>query len=252
MTSLKNIITLIEDFAPLAMQEPWDNSGLQLGDTQSQVWSAVVTLDPTLEAVEKAIQTQSQLIISHHPLLMQGVKSITPNTTLGKIILTAAAHNIAIYSSHTAMDSAPNGINQWIAEKLQLEHIENLTLSGLGRTGVLPQTLTVAQFAATLKDIFGLTVIRTNANAESLISRVAICGGSGGSLIAQAQSSHVDAYICGDLKYHNFQEALPLMIFDIGHFESENQFISIISSIISKKLPTFALHNINSNFTSLI
>ena len=247
---IAEIISIVEAFAPLSLQEPWDNSGLQLGDPSAEATGAVLTLDVTHETIDLAVERGANLVISHHPLFMDPIRSLTPATKQGTTVLRAAAHGIAIYSSHTATDSAPEGINQWMADSLDLHNVKSLTPLGLGRVGDLPKPLPVPQFAALLKNIFSLPTIRTNTSPTSLVARVALCGGSGTSLIPEATALGADTLITGDVKYHTFDN--PLQIFDIGHFESENQFISLISTKISEIFPIFALHKQNSNFITYL
>ncbi len=251
MPSIKDIITLIEDFAPLELALGWDNCGVQVSadSLEQQISSAVVALDPTMEVLNKAIEMGSKLIITHHPLTISGTRNITPQSELGRIIIKAIREGITIYSSHTAFDITSGGINDTLAQMLEIENCEPLCEDGLGRIGTLKQPTTSQELAQRLKSTFSLPSIRTNAHGDENISRIALCGGSGGSLIDQAKQNNADCYLCGDLKYHAFDQEDGLILFDIGHFESENHFLKVISDIISEKFTTFALYNINSSYT---
>ncbi|MFI3295053.1 MAG: Nif3-like dinuclear metal center hexameric protein [Rikenellaceae bacterium] len=254
MIQIGEIVASIEEVAPLSLQESWDNCGMQVcGAHLSQtIDSVVVALDPTMEVLQKAIEIGSKMVITHHPLMLNGIRSVTRSTPTGEIVIEALHHGITIYSSHTAFDSAEGGINDYLAKSLQLSNIELLDAGGLGRVGDLRCPMQVGDFARLLKEKFALPTIRTNATIDDKVFRVALCGGSGGSLISQAIASGADTYLCGDLKYHNFDTHGGLKLFDIGHFESENQFISLISDIISKKFPNFAVHTMNSNYTTFL
>ena len=122
--------------------------------------------------------------------------------------------------------------------------------TGLGVVGNLPEPMTAEEAAAYVKERFNLKVLKSSRPVEGKISRVAMCGGSGGSLIGAAMRSGAQLYISGDISYHNFFTHKGFMIMDIGHYESEIEIVDILFSLIKKKFPTFAVRitqNINSN-----
>ena len=124
--SIRQIIQAIEEFAPTALQESYDNCGLQIGDPEAIASGVLLSIDVTEEVVEEAIKKKANLIVAHHPLLFKGVKSITGSTCVERIIIKAIQHRVAIYASHTCMDNVREGVNQKIAQKI-----------GLGNTSVL-------------------------------------------------------------------------------------------------------------------
>ena len=126
MIKLSTIIQTIEEFAPKKYQESYDNSGLQYGDPNQEIKQVLIALDVTEELIEEAIETESNLIVSHHPLFFREIKNISPETALGRIITKAIQHEIAIYSCHTNLDTIQNGVNQKICEKLSIRHPEVL------------------------------------------------------------------------------------------------------------------------------
>lgn len=247
---IAEIIATIENFAPISLQEDWDNSGLQIGELDSDVSGVVLTLDVTQAAVDKAKEVGANLIISHHPLLFDGVKTITSSTVIGRLILSAIGANISIYSCHTPLDACKGGINDRIAAMLGLSNIKvlgNLEAQvGIGRVGELAAPMSAEKFAAMLRQKFALPHIRSTASVKS-VKKVAICSGSGGSLINIAIESGADCYICGDLKYHNFGDANnTITVMDIGHAESEKCAVDIFMEILtakSKIIPIFALQD---------
>lgn len=118
--SIRDIIQAIEEFAPIALQESYDNCGLQIGTPEVMASGALLSIDVTEEVVEEAINKKANLIIAHHPLLFNGVKSITGATYIERIIIKAIQNNIAIYASHTCLDNAPEGVSQRMASKIGL------------------------------------------------------------------------------------------------------------------------------------
>lgn len=260
---ISQIIDQIEQFAPLALQQSWDNSGVQVGNTDAEVRGVVVALDVTMGALEKAIECGANLIVSHHPLIFEGLKNITNASMEGAIVIKAIENGVTIYSSHTPSDSAHGGLNSHIASLLGLGDVEVLEPSttdpslGIGRVGNMAKPIPVGEFCALLQYRFHLPCVRYTAH-ENEVRRVAICSGSGASLIDLAKSNGADTYICGDLKYHDYQRVNGIMsMFDIGHYESEIFFTDIIANLIdrkilknSKKCVTFAVYIYRDNFIS--
>lgn len=124
---IRNIIAAIEQVAPLALQESWDNSGLQVGSLNNEVNSALITLDVTEEVVNDAIKNGDKLIIAHHPLIFGGLKNITGKTDAERAIIKAIKHDISIYAAHTNIDVIRNGVSWKMAQKLGLTNIETLS-----------------------------------------------------------------------------------------------------------------------------
>ncbi len=135
---IREIISSIEDFSPLSLQEDWDNSGLQIGNTNDEADSALITLDVTEEVIDEAILHGEKLIISHHPLIFSGLKSITGKSSVERIIFKAIKNNIAIYSAHTNLDFAKGGVSWKMAEMLGLQEISTL----LPLKGILKKIVT--------------------------------------------------------------------------------------------------------------
>ncbi len=248
MTTIQEFIYIIEDFAPLKLQESWDNSGVQLGYSLSRECTGVaLSLDVNEYVVEQAILGGANLLITHHPMIIHGVKSFTGVTPVSRIIERAIKNDLVIYSAHTSLDSCKGGINDALCEMLGLQNCGVLCPkpliedAGLGRYGCLPEPLSASELASHIKSVLNIEKLRFS-DCGKTISRVALCSGSGGGLIEEATKAGVDAYLCGDLKYHNFEEcaAKGLSLFDFGHYESEICTLEIFEREISKKIPTFA------------
>src|SRR5690606_10278491 len=126
MTKIKDIITVLEKLAPLAWQESYDNSGLQTGNANDEVTGVLITLDCTPEVVDEAIAKNCNVIIAHHPVIFKPLKRLTGSNHVEQTIIKAIQHNIAIYASHTNLDSVIGGVNSKIAEKLGLQKIKIL------------------------------------------------------------------------------------------------------------------------------
>ena len=241
----RDIINVIEEFAPLSIQEKWDNSGLCIGSPDADVTSVLIGLDCTPELVDEAVECGADMIVTHHPLIFSGLKKISPEDQVGAAVIKAISNGISIYAAHTSADKVIAGVSGAMAAKLGLENVRILDEdgegTGLGVVGDLPEPLTAAEAVSLVKDRFALKAMRTSRPVEGRISRVAMCGGSGGSLIGAAMASGAQLYISGDISYHNFFTKDGFMIMDIGHYESEIEIVDILFSLIKKNFPTFAV-----------
>ena len=251
---VKDIIKVIEDFAPLSIQEGWDNSGLCIGSPEAEVNGILLALDCTPELVDEAIACGADMIVTHHPLIFSGLKKITPDDMVGEAVFKAIKAGISIYAAHTNADKVIAGVSGAMAAKLGLQNVEILSEdgdgTGLGVVGELPQPMTAQQMLEVVKDRFALKTVKASKPLEGEIRKVALCGGSGGSLISAAKAAGAQLYISGDISYHNFFTPEGFMLMDIGHYESEIEIVDILFSLITKKFPTFAVRitqNINSN-----
>ena len=251
---VRDVVRVIEDFAPLSIQEGWDNSGLCIGSPDADVSSVLFGLDCTPELVEEAVACGADMIVTHHPLIFGGLKKICPDNQTGRAVIRAIQAGISVYAAHTNADKVIAGVSGAMAARMGLENVAVLEAdgdgTGLGVVGDFPEPMTVDEVAALVKERFGLKAFRSSRPLEEKISRVAMCGGSGGSLIKSAMKAGAQLYISGDISYHNFFTEDGFMIMDIGHYESEIEIVDILFSLIKKNFPTFAVRitqNIYSN-----
>lgn len=350
---IKEIIHHLQELAPLARQEDYDNSGLQVGRVDVDCSGALVCVDVTPAVVNEAIALGCNLIISHHPLIFKPLKHITGSSLTEQSVMIALSNNVTVYSAHTCLDNAPKGVSWKMAHMLGLEqvsvlqpqtnrmlklsvfvpptHADKLCESlfeagaghigsyehcvfrsqgcgswrpldgadpcigtvgevssqpevrldmmlpvwkreaveqallavhpyerpayefvavrnsepdaGSGAIGVLPEPMTAAQLALKIKDTFGSPVIRCSLMApESMVQKVALCGGSGASLISHAIAAGADVYLTSDTKYHDFVDyGKRILLVDIGHHESEQCTKSIFYHLIREIFPNFAV-----------
>ena len=250
----RDIIKAIEEFAPLSIQEGWDNSGLCVGSPEDEVSSVLLGLDCTEKLIDEAIECGADMIVTHHPLIFSGLKKISPEDQTGSAVIKAIKAGICIYAAHTNADKVIAGVSGAMAARLGLEDVrildEDAEGTGLGVVGNLPAPISAEDAIALVKERFSLKVLKCSAPVNGPVSRIAMCGGSGGSLIGKAKKSGAQLYISGDISYHNFFTPEDFMIMDIGHYESEIEIVDILFSLIKKNFPTFAVRitqNINSN-----
>lgn len=245
LPNLTDIAAAIEDCAPLAGQESWDNSGWQIAPQgkAAACTGVKVCLDVTPETVAEAIADRCNLIVSHHPLIFKGLRSIAADSSRQQqAVVDAIRAGIAVYSSHTALDTAACGPSAWLGTALGLTDMSPLDpVSGLGITGLTAAPLN----HDTLTDMVGRVYgggVRVSPGRSDTIERVALCSGSGGEFIPAAIAAGADAYVSSDIRYHDFLDhGREIMIVDTGHFESEICTKSILKRIISEKFPNFAV-----------
>ncbi len=242
-------------FVP-SCQEDYDNAGFLLGDPERELNGVLLSVDVTPAVVEEAIEKGLNLIVSHHPLIFSGLKQITPSNEISRMVMRLLESGIGVYAAHTNLDNLKWGVNGILAEQLGLAecHIlrpQDNTVStiGAGMIGQLPSPTPADRFLSDVKRILKLPVIRLSGNfrpaalSDTIISKVAICGGSGSFLIDDAKRCQADIFLTGDLKYHDFQKAEStsnFLIADIGHFESEQFTKELFYRVISEKFSTFA------------
>lgn len=239
-----DIARTIEAFAPKNLQESYDNAGLQTGDMSMHVTAVLVCLDVTEDILEEARQRHCNMIVSHHPLIFKGLKQLIGANATQRVVIEALKSDIAVYSAHTNLDSVAEGVSFEMANTLELENPQILAPrpdgSGLGVTGYTSPTPKL-EFLRRVKDTFNVKALRFSSQSPQLVIRkVALCGGSGASLLNEAIEQKADIYITGDLKYHDYTAyGSEILLADIGHFESELCACRILRRVISDKFPDF-------------
>jgi dinuclear metal center YbgI/SA1388 family protein len=237
---IKEVLCALERFAPLPLQESWDNAGLQVGLTETEVSGALLCLDVNERIIDEAIQKGCNLIVSHHPLLFRGLKTISDLTDVQRTVRKAIVNGICVISMHTNMDNAKDGVNFRIAQKLCLNEVHFLapkTIEGLeagsGVIGKLTEPLAASDFVQKVKKTFGLECAMCNELLDRPICKVAICGGAGDFLLDDALKAGADAFITGEMHYHQyFGYEQQIQICVIGHYQSEQFTSEIFNEII--------------------
>ncbi|MDR0414211.1 MAG: Nif3-like dinuclear metal center hexameric protein [Prevotellaceae bacterium] len=349
--TIAQITDALEEFAPCAYQESYDNAGLIVGNRQSEATGALLCLDVTERALQQAIDRRINLIISHHPVIFGGLKRLVGSTAAERVVQQAVRHDVALYAAHTNLDSVRGGVSEKMCDKLMLKnrsilqpvknqlvkiavyapsaHAEAVRQAmfaagaghigqygccsfttqgtgtflageqatpfvgkrgvlhrepeekveviaheskvssavaamravhpyeevaydlypllnehvgvGLGMVGELEKPMETGEFLRLVKQTFNNQSVKYVTSGRSEVCRVAVCGGSGGSLMGKAIACGADAFVSADFKYHQLQEADGrITVADVGHYESEIFAIEIFSEVITKKFPTFA------------
>ncbi len=346
------IISILEQLAPLNLQEDWDNSGLQVGSPSWRTDKILLTLDVTPEVVKYAVAEKCGFILSHHPLIFHKISRIDPSTPIGSCIARALTNGICIYAMHTNLDVIPGGVSDALAALLQLKNIhtldkgtgnycklavyvpdnhleqvrsamgdagagwignyshctfaspgrgqflprkgatpwlgqqgelaevpehkletvvqrsqltvvlaamkkahpyeevaydiiplENEANFGLGRIGLLPEPMTLEDFASFLGKLLGCAALKICGERGRLIKKAAVCGGSCGSLVSLAHNRGADVLVTGDIGHHTALEAaqLGLALVDPGHYCSEYPVLNVLESYLIHNLHEIAV-----------
>lgn len=266
--TVQEIIQALEERLPLCLQESYDNSGLQVGEPSTLTESALLCVDLTEAVVQEAIALGAKLIITHHPPLFKPLRQLVGRTYIERALLLAIRSGIAIYSAHTNADNAPQGINYLLAQDFglkdcqplsrltpaQAEGLQNSPIeadqAGSGIVGTLPEPITLDRMLERIKTYFGTDKLSYTSTHQTSVQRIAICGGAGSFLIAQARKHGADLLITGEARYNDYfdAEAQPILV-TVGHYESEVIATRLFKGVISDKFPTFALYisKLNSN-----
>lgn len=250
MPKVSEVIASIEAYAPLSLQESWDNSGLQVGHPEREVTGVLVALDPTPERIDEALSLGANMVVSHHPLIFKGLKKLTDENRVQRAVESAILNGVAVYSSHTSLDNAEYGVSALVAAIMKAKIDGPLiplapgSKCGTGVLGRIP-SLSPETFVAKVKEVLGLKVVRTSdpALCAQKIDRFAVCGGSGGGFIADAVAAGAQAYITGDIRYHDFIDfADKIFLVDCGHFETEMLCRNLLARLIREAFPELPVH----------
>ena len=240
---VQDITGVLEQFAPLSIQEGWDNSGLCIGSPEDEVKGVLLGFDCTPELIDEAVEKGCDMVVTHHPLIFRGLKRIQGGDPVADAVIKAVRAGVAVYAAHTTADKVIAGVSGAMARRLGLRDIalmEDEGGYGLGAVGTLPHPMTGEEAIAYVKEKFGLETVRAS-KPVGRVEKVAMCGGSGGSEIDAARATGAQLYISGDISYHHFFTPEGFMVMDIGHFESEVDIVGILCKVIREKIPTFAV-----------
>lgn len=244
---VSDIVGVIEGFAPPALQEPWDNSGLQTGSPDQEVTGVMVGFDCTEDLVDEAVASGCNMVVTHHPLLFGDIRRLDPRDPVGAAVYAAVRGGVAVYSAHTSADKTPGGVSWAMAGRMGLRGVRVLDGgedgAGLGVVGELPVPLDALQAVSLVKEAFGTSAVRTSRPVSVPVSTVALCGGSGSSLIGKAREAGAQMYVCGDISYHHFFTPEDFMVVDAGHFETEAEIVDVLCTLLRKNFPNFAIRS---------
>jgi dinuclear metal center YbgI/SA1388 family protein len=254
--TVKQILSIIDkDIAPEALAESWDTWGLCAGNPNWPVKKILVGLDPGMLLMEAARAWCADLVLTHHPLVLNPEKNIDFSRMPGSVIAMAAKEEIAVVCAHTSLDKVGNGLNDFFANRLNIlckkalvpegggmDHTSSMT--GLGRIGTVRSPVPLAQMAAQIKELLGLERVRVVGKPDLMIHQVAVCTGSGGSVLQAFLESGADLYVTGDMKYHDARlvESHGRAMIDVGHFASEIIAVDLLAGRLTQAVSRTGYH----------
>jgi len=228
MHSVADVADYLRLLSPLGLAESWDNVGLLVGSFEQSVERIMTCLTITPASAREAVEAGANLIVSHHPLPFRPLKRLTSETTEGRLLLELAAARVAVFSSHTAYDSAAEGINRQLADRLELLDLAPLVESpqigeGAGRHGTLRSPLALRELAARVKAVLAIDNAQAVGALNQKISRVGVACGSAGEFLPAAKAAGCDCLVTGEVRFHTCLEAesLGVSLVLAGHFASE-------------------------------
>ena len=245
---LSKLLSVFETIWPHSGADEWDQVGLACGSANQEVDSVLLCVDPTLAALQEAKAKKCQLVISHHPLLLEGVHTVAEGELKGDILSFAITNSIALFSAHTNADIVTGGVSDVLASKIGIKNSVPLVPttgdSGHGRIGNLDQPLAVHELAQRISEILPATYapIRVAGNATAKVSRVAVVGGSGASFLPAAISAGAECFVTSDLKHHASLDAVTdqahgISLIDISHFAAESLWLAPAAVELAKQVP---------------
>ena len=245
-SSLAQVVAALERRYPPASAEDWDAVGLVCGDPAAPVRRILWAVDPVEEVVDEAIAADVDLVITHHPLFLSGVHSVAATTAKGRIVHRLIGSGIALYCAHTNADVADPGVSDALADALGVTATRPVVASdsstvGLGRIGELTESMTLADFAEVVATALPPTRhgVRVAGDVARVVRRVAVCGGSGDSLLASATAEGADVLVTADLKHHRALEHLEdggCAIIDVAHWASEWPWLDQAARLLAEDL----------------
>ena len=228
--------------APVQTALSYDNVGLLIGDAQKEITRVLLALDITPETVAEAADFGAQMILSHHPVIFNPYRRITPESYDTAAAMAVIRQDMAALCMHTNLDLARGGVNDALAQALGLEEIRQVEADadGLLRVGLLPKAMPVRDFALLVKTALGCPGL-WYCDAGRPVQRVAVCGGAGGgdAETALALASGADVYVSAEFRHHITLQAQyrGLSLVDAGHFYTERPVLAALAAYLRSTLP---------------
>ncbi|MDY6065038.1 MAG: Nif3-like dinuclear metal center hexameric protein [Finegoldia sp.] len=238
---LRDLINYYEEVVPLNLQEAYDNCGLQFGDLEGDIKKIIIALDLDKDTLNKAIEENYDLIITHHPVIFKPLKNISYDNSIKDRLIKAVKNDISIYSSHTNLDKIKGGVSYGLGERLGLRNLKTLDPeddygNGIGCYGYVDR-IVAKSFIGQVKSNLNLDNVIAYGNLDRKIEKIALVGGSGGSLIQECINQNCDVLISSEFDHDKQILAVDndLILLDISHYDSEKFGLYKIKNILEEK-----------------
>ncbi len=236
------IISILEEQSPEKFACDWDNVGLLVGDFDQEVKKIYIALDATEETIAEAVKEKADLLLTHHPMIFKGLKKVNNHDFTGKRVIKLIENHISYYAMHTNFDV--KGMAELAAQKMSLTECQVLNIidqgehgpEGIGRVGYLPEEISLETCIRQVKEAFAVDMVKVFGDLSQKVKRVAICPGSGKSVISCAHNAKAQVLITGDIDHHEGIDAASqgLAIIDAGHYGVEKLFIPYMAQYLEE------------------
>lgn len=237
------VADVVNRLAPRRLAEDWDNPGLLVGDSSADVKKIFVCLDVLDDTITRAIDLDAQLIVAHHPLIFHAIKNVRFDLPHGRKLERLIKNNLAVFAAHTNLDIAEGGVNDVLARRIGLVDVKMFGDEeiSLGRLGTLETPMNALDFARHVKKVLDADNVRLVDAGDFMISKVGVCGGAGADIIQKAKSFGAQAFVTGDVKYHEAQAAVEnkIHLVDAGHFATEFPIVHVLAEYLKDELQSF-------------
>ncbi len=232
----------LDERMPGTLSCPWDNDGIMCAhDLSAPVTRVLCAMDVTDRVIDEAEELGCDCVVSHHPMIFSGMKSIDPATPAGARIIRLIEKKITVLSFHTRLDAVEGGVNDTLCETLHMTRVDTFGTDGeaLGRVATLPAPIPFASFAMQVKEALGCGALQC-VSAKKPVSRVAVLGGSGKDDWQAALSAGADTYLTGEMNYHAMLDAKEagLNVIAAGHFPSERPVTHTLAKWVREAFPS--------------
>lgn len=237
MTTVQDILQLLDSLAPRDLKMSWDNVGLLCGATGREVTKVLVALDPFEHVCREASQIGAELIVTHHPLIFNAPKAVTDETSVGRCIMTLCQNGISAINAHTNLDCASGGVNDVLAATLGLQNVTVIGNENLLRAGDLAP-MSLPAFLSHVKTALGCDGLRY-VDGGKTVCKVAVGGGACAGELMDAVAAGCDTFVTADVRYNQFWDAhdLGINLIDAGHFNTENPIVAVLAEKIQANFP---------------
>ena len=243
------LISWLEKKYPADAAEDWDNVGLLTGDDTNEISHVFLSLDLTEETLTEAIEQGADMIITHHPMIFSGIKKINNHSFTGRKIITLIQKGIVYYAMHTNYDVL--GMADLSADYTKMHNVKVLSVTeerngevqGFGRVGNLSEEMTLGEYARLIKKSLKLNDVKVYGDLNSKVKRVAVCTGSGKSMIKDAIKADADVYVTGDIDHHTGIDTVAqgMALIDAGHYGTEYVFMDAMKKELEQAFPNLKI-----------
>jgi dinuclear metal center YbgI/SA1388 family protein len=240
---LSDIVDIANRLFPFDIAEPWDNCGIQIGDPTRRVNSIAFSLDATPQTVKFASASSCELLVTHHPVLLEPFRNIVADSLFGRTLLDAARMGVDILSLHTNLDAAAGGLNDQLTDKLGLENVTTSVSAQCARVGRLPVATTVFGLARKIAKDLEISHVRVISEKDTDVRTLFLAAGSGMGYLGEALRQHADVMVTGDVRYHAAREALEMgmPVIDAGHYGLEKCAVELLSAAFEAEFARLGL-----------